>query len=112
MVGFSGHEITIAGFEQGEFTHAAVAAFVASGMADVGFGLEPPARQFRLDFLPIASERYFLLCRAEQLGDAVLQQLVQTLADPAFRAAVDALPGYHAEHCGRVTPLERAFAEG
>jgi molybdate-binding protein len=32
----------VASFEQGEFTHAAVAAFVASGMADVGFGLEPP----------------------------------------------------------------------
>ncbi|MFO1338983.1 MAG: substrate-binding domain-containing protein [Burkholderiaceae bacterium] len=33
----------IAGFEQGEYTHAAVAACVASSMADIGFGLEPPA---------------------------------------------------------------------
>ena len=32
----------IAGYEQAEFTHAAVAAYVASGMADVGFGVETP----------------------------------------------------------------------
>ena len=44
----------IAGFEQGEFTHAAVAAYVASGMADVGFGVETPARHFKLDFVPLA----------------------------------------------------------
>ena len=35
-------------------THAAVAAFVASGMADVGLGLKL-ARNFDLDFIPIAS---------------------------------------------------------
>jgi len=77
----------IAGFEQG-------AAYVASGMADVGFGLETPARQFKLDFLPLASERYFLLCRAAALDTPAMEQLLAALRDPAFNAAVDALPGY------------------
>lgn len=99
----------IAGFEQGEFTHAAVAAFVASGMADVGFGLETPARHFKLDFLPLASERYFLLCHAAALQTAPMQTLLATLQSPAFAAQVDALPGYHARHCGRVLPLGQAF---
>jgi molybdate transport repressor ModE-like protein len=99
----------IAGFEQGEFTHAAVAAYVASGMADVGFGLETPARQFKLDFLPLASERYFLLCRAAALDTPAMQQLLAALRDPAFNAAVDALPGYRAVDAGRVTPLRAAF---
>ena len=99
----------IAGFEQGEFTHAAVAAYVASGMADVGFGLETPARQFKLDFLPLASERYFLLCRAATLETPAMQQLLAALRDPAFNAAVDALPGYRAVDAGRVTPLRSAF---
>src|SRR5581483_3381469 len=34
----------IDGYTTEEFTHAAVAAYVASGMADVGMGVEPPAR--------------------------------------------------------------------
>ena len=37
----------IRGYEQCEMTHAAVATYVASGMADVGFGVETPARQFK-----------------------------------------------------------------
>lgn len=100
----------IAGFEQGEYTHAAVAAYVASGMADAGFGLEPPARQFGLDFVPLARERYFLLCRADTLDSAPMQALRSVLTEPGFRAVVDALPGYHAEHAGRATPLREAFA--
>lgn len=99
----------IPGFEHGEFTHAAVAAYVASGMADVGFGLETPARRFKLDFLPLASERYFLLCRAERLATPALQQVLDTLRSAHFRAAVDALPGYHAVQAGQVTPLSEAF---
>ena len=99
----------IAGFEQGEFTHAAVAAYVASGMADVGFGLETPARHFHLDFLPLASERYFLLCRAATLQLPALQAAVATLRSPAFQVAVNALPGYQATDAGRVTALAEAF---
>ena len=38
-------EAKINGAQQIEFTHAAVAAYVASGMADVAFGVEAAARQ-------------------------------------------------------------------
>jgi molybdate transport repressor ModE-like protein len=100
---------TIAGFEQGEFTHAAVAAFVASDMADVGFGLETPARQFKLDFLPLAAERYFLLARADTVASGALQAWLQVLASADFKARVDALPGYEARNSGRVQALAAAF---
>lgn len=99
----------IAGFEQGELTHAAVAAYVASGMADTGFGLEPPARQFKLDFLPLARERYFLLCRTALLDTPGITGVLAALRDPAFRAELDGLPGYDAAIAGRVTPLATAF---
>ncbi len=102
----------IAGFEQGEFTHAAVAAYVASGMADVGFGLETPARRFKLDFIPLATERYFLLCRQATLASAAMRPLLQLLRSDEFRAAVDALPGYSPHAIGRVTPLREAFGAG
>src|SRR3954447_9972731 len=39
-------EAKINGAQQMEFTHAAVAAYVASGMADASFGVEAAARQF------------------------------------------------------------------
>ena len=102
----------IAGYERGEFTHAAVAAYVASGMADVGFGLETPARQFKLYFIPLATERYFLLCRQATLSSAAMQLLLDLLRSDAFRAAVDALPGYSPALMGRVTALPEAFGAG
>ena len=99
----------IAGFEQGEFTHAAVAAYVASGMADVGFGLEPPARQFKLDFVPLANERYFLLCRTSVMASPAVQTVIGALRDPELRTVLDALPGYDASIAGTVLPLVEAF---
>ncbi|HEY6452342.1 MAG TPA: substrate-binding domain-containing protein, partial [Steroidobacteraceae bacterium] len=55
----------ISGYEQVEFTHAAVAAYVASDMADVSFGVEAAARQFDLDFVRLVTEDYFFVCRKE-----------------------------------------------
>ncbi len=49
----------IEGYNNGEFTHAAVAAYIGSGMADVGFGVETAARRFGLEFVPVLKERYF-----------------------------------------------------
>ena len=100
----------IRGYEQCEYTHAAVAAFVASGMADAGFGLEVPARQFKLEFLPLQQERYFLLCDARALDGPALPQLLELLRSAAFRKQVDALPGYRADDAGTVMHLHEAFA--
>jgi molybdate transport repressor ModE-like protein len=99
----------IAGFEHGEYTHAAVAAYVASGMADVGFGLETPARQFKLDFVPLASERYFLLCRTQALASPAIAAVLAALRDPAFAQALGALPGYDAAIAGRVSTLHESY---
>ncbi|MGE0312251.1 MAG: substrate-binding domain-containing protein [Lautropia sp.] len=100
----------INGYELGEYTHAAVAAYVASGMADAGFGVETPAKRFGLAFLPLATERYFLLCRASALASAPLQAVLERLRSASFRAEVDRLPGYAATDCGRVDTLADAFA--
>lgn len=103
-------EQQIQGFEQSEATHASVAAYVASGLADAGFGLERPARYFQLDFIPMVNERYFLLCRAATLEHPVMRAVLDTLADPDFKRTVDALPGYDSAHSGRITPWSQAFA--
>jgi molybdate transport repressor ModE-like protein len=95
----------IRGYEQCEFTHAAVAAFVASGMADAGMGLELPAREFKLQFIPLQQERYFLLCDAERLQLPALREAIGILLGPEFHQAVDALPGYRSDATGSHLPL-------
>lgn len=100
----------IRGYGQCEFTHAAVAAFVASGMADVGFGVEVPAREFKLEFIACQQERYFLLCKDRSLESPDLQQLLEVLRSAAYRAAVNRLPGYGTDDAGTVLTLDETFA--
>jgi molybdate transport repressor ModE-like protein len=99
----------IAGFEQSEATHASVAAFVASGLADAGFGLERPARYFQLDFIPMVNERYFLICHEATLEHPVMRKTLSILTDPDFKTSVNALPGYDSAQSGQVTPFKEAF---
>jgi molybdate-binding protein len=98
------------GYQTEEFTHAAVAAYVGSGMADAGFGVEPPARQFNLDFIPIAKERYFLICRNESLDLPEVQELIELLRGPAFRELVAVLPGYTTPRAGEVASILDTFS--
>ena len=102
----------IKGYEQCEYTHAAVAAFVASGMADAGYGVETPARQFQLDFIPSQTERYCLICHEKSLASPALKQMLTILRSTKYRAAVNALPGYKVQKAGVVMDLREAFAAG
>lgn len=99
----------INGFNQHEFTHAAVAAYVASNMADAGLGIETPSRQFKLDFIPLATERYFLLCQKSDLKTEHLKTVLQILNNESFKKSVNELPGYSAVNCGKVETLQEAF---
>jgi molybdate-binding protein len=99
----------IAGYELGELTHAAVAAYVASGMADVGLGVETPARHFKLDFLPLATESYFFVCQEPSLGKPGIQAVLAILRSKEFQQAVNDLPGYVAHKCGHIETLQQAF---
>jgi molybdate transport repressor ModE-like protein len=92
----------IQGYRSEEFTHAAVAAYVASGIADVGFGVEPPARQFGMDFIPIADEIYYLACDVQTLKEPSGARLHALLSGSAFRTMARQLPGYNASLAGNV----------
>jgi len=99
----------VKGYETEEFTHAAVAAYVASGMADVGIGVEPPAREFKLDFIPVAAERYFFICHEHTLQFPWVQDVLALLRGPAFKERVARLPGYAHDRSGEVMELIDAF---
>jgi putative molybdopterin biosynthesis protein len=101
----------IAGFHGPcEETHVAVAAAVASGVADAGLGIEAAAAQFGLPFVPLIEEDYYLLCRKEALERAAVLRLRELLAGPAWRMALALLPGCtpHAS-AGSVLALTRAL---
>lgn len=100
---------TIAGYNSAEFTHSAVAAYIASGMADVGIGVRTAAQRFKLDFLPLARERYFFAIRTEALTDPLVKQFIAVLQLPQYHARVNELTGYDAAETGTIMSLEQAF---
>ena len=99
----------IAGYSQEEFTHLAVAATVASGMADAGFGIKAAAAQYGLDFVPMANEHYFLLCKSETLKKQSVQTFARLLQGPEFKAIVAGLPGYDAAQAGQTASIREVM---
>lgn len=96
---------TILGYNQDEYTHLGVAAAVASGRADCGLGIPAAAQALDLDFVPLFDERYDLVIPTLQAESSLLAPLFSVLADPAFRQAVAALPGYD------ITPMGNLLLE-
>ena len=96
----------IYGYEREMFTHTAVAAAVAGGTADVGLGVLAAARALKLEFIPIASERYELLGLRSLMGTPGYEALLSVLSDPEFRGEVEALGGYDLSRAGELVPLE------
>jgi len=92
-----------------EFTHAAVAAFVASDMADASFGVEAAARQFGLDFIPLLTEDYFFVCHRAFLETTPMQHLLELMKGKEFRDAIANLPGYSASNPGSISPVKDFF---
>ena len=100
---------SINGYTHSEFTHAAVAAYVASGFADVAFGVEAAARQFNLDFVPLLTEDYVFLCRRLILDHPAMERLLAVMRGPEFAAAIGALPGYQVKEPGVIKTIREVF---
>jgi len=96
----------ILGYANEEFTHAAVAATVASGAADVGFGLRAAAVEYRLAFVPRLRERYYLAVRAQALSAPALVRLIEALQGRVFARIVAGLAGYRALGAGTVLTVD------
>jgi molybdate transport repressor ModE-like protein len=102
----------IGGFESTEFTHAAVAAYIASGMADVGIGVETAARRFGLDFVPLVKERYFFAVEKGSLNTSPMSDVVDILRSAEFCKRIQELEGYDAADTGRILTMSEAFRMG
>jgi len=92
----------IHGYETEEMTHGAVAALIAGHQADAGLGVQAASALYRLDFVPLCVERYYLACRTETLQDDRMKRLLQFVRSERFSTIVATLPGYSAEGAGSV----------
>ncbi|KVE25759.1 LysR family transcriptional regulator [Burkholderia singularis] len=100
----------INGYASAELTHSAIAAFVASAMADLGFGVEPAARHFGLDFIPIVDEDYYFACERARLDEPPLARVMELLRDVHYHEQVARLDGYDPAACGTVTSVAAGLA--
>jgi len=100
----------IHGYQNEEHTHLAVAATVAGGMADAGFGIKAAAAQYELDYLPLLTERYYLACRADALMAKDMKAFLALLDGEEFRAILAGLPGYGDGITGAVFGVAEALA--
>ena len=96
-------------FTRSEDSHLAVAAAVAAGVGDAGLGIEAAAHSFGLDFVPLVTEDYFLVCLAQTLDLPAVQALRGVLQQPAWADTLATLPGYRASLPGEVLSLTRAL---
>ncbi|HJS30011.1 MAG TPA: molybdopterin biosynthesis protein [Anaerolineales bacterium] len=92
----------IQGYNREEYTHLAVASVISSGRADSGMGIAAAAQALKLDFIPLQQERYDLIIPKEISESPLLKPLFAVINDPAFAAAVEALPGYDVSQMGQL----------
>jgi molybdate transport repressor ModE-like protein len=100
----------IQGYDNHEYTHSSVAAHVATGMADVGFGVEAAAAMFNLSFIPVTEDRYFWAYRIESENDPEIIAFNQMLKEFEFQAEVDSLAGYECEKSGKFVSITELLA--
>ncbi len=88
----------------------AVAAAVADGRAEAGFGLRAAAARYGLEFVPLATERYYIALQRRTFREAPLQLLLAAMRSQEFLRGAEQLPGYDASNAGSREALSAALA--
>ncbi|MSQ56468.1 MAG: LysR family transcriptional regulator [Limnohabitans sp.] len=96
-------------FSHEEPSHAALAATIAAGHADVGMGIETCATAMGLDFVPLTQENYRLVCLKSELETPALKALRQFLSAQQWTSTVQNMAGYTPHNSGSIEPLSRAL---
>lgn len=100
----------IKGYQHEEFTHMAVAAMVASGAADVGFGIAPMADKFNLDFLPQVWEHYCLAVPKQLINNERVNEIISLLQSEAFHNKLAGFSGYDTTRSGERVNFSDIFS--
>lgn len=81
----------IRGYRHEEFTHTAVATAIVAGTADAALGLKYIAAQFRLGFVPLEEETFYLAMSTKVHASKPIQKFIQSV-----RAVAAKQVGYRA----------------
>ncbi|WP_301109294.1 substrate-binding domain-containing protein [Sporosarcina sp.] len=93
---------TLAGYEDEELNHMAVAARVASGQADAGVGIEKTSRLIDVDFIPLIQESYDLVILKTDENEVLREFLLTTIRSADFKAKIGAIGGYDLSNTGAI----------
>lgn len=100
----------IPGYAHEEFTHDAVAATIAGGHADAGFGIEAAAARYDLGFVPLLRDRYCLALPAGLAHSPAITHLIRRFRGNTFRQRLGAMAGYEMLEDNEPLPWERLAA--
>ncbi|MFS0687764.1 helix-turn-helix transcriptional regulator [Sporosarcina sp. 179-K 8C2 HS] len=92
----------IEGYHTEELNHIAVASKVASGIADVGVGIEKVAPMVGVDFIPLVQEQYDLVMYKTPENEIVRSSILSILRSPEFQNEIGALGGYDLSLTGTI----------
>jgi putative molybdopterin biosynthesis protein len=82
--------------------HVDIGLAVCSGQADAGLAVYSVARQMKLEFLPLARERFDLVIRRRDYFEPPFQTLLKFARTPAFAEKAESLGGYDIAGLGEV----------
>ncbi len=102
--------LTEAGIDPGQLkfseptaqTETEIASAILDDRADAGLAVRAVARQFHLDFIPLAIERLDIAVLRASYFDAPWQTLMAFTKQPAFKSYAKSLAGYDIGRLGRV----------
>ena len=92
----------IDGYDQEEMNHIAVASKVASGIVDVGVGIEKAAAMVGVDFIPLVQERYDLVMYKTPENEYVRDAILTILRSREFQSEIGAIGGYDLSLTGTI----------
>jgi putative molybdopterin biosynthesis protein len=98
----------IEGYAHEEPSHAAIAACIAAGQADVGLGIGSAAQAQGLDFVPLEQEDYWLVCLKSAVDSPPVQHLCRLLQSADWTDQLNAMAGYTAVNTsGQIQSLKQ-----
>ncbi|NBT30709.1 MAG: hypothetical protein EBT13_02065 [Rhodobacteraceae bacterium] len=78
-------------------------------VTDAGFGVQPAANQFNLEFIPLAKEKYLFAVSKQATQKREIIELLNLLKGPDFQNYVNSLAGYSAPNAGEIVSIKEGL---
>lgn len=83
---------------------------IASGVADVGFGIAPMAEKFNLEFHPLIWEHYCLAVPRKIAHDSRVAKIISILQSETFKQSLSGSSGYDTTQTGLTIGFTKLFS--